>query len=414
MQLSVGKKFGDFLTKPLEHAKYFSIGGYGSGKSFTITQKIILECLTNDGLKVAVLRKSFSTHKNSTYSLFKDIISDLGLSTNKLGKNTNDIIFDNGSSIIFLGLDDREKLKSLNGISYAWVEEISEIEEDDYSELKGRLRSGKVRIFMTSNPLTKFHWIYTHFFQGKLTDEELIAKGEIVIGDTLFMHSTVYHNPFVNDEYVKELESYRESDPYRYQTGVLGKFGELGHRVFTRWKVEPCKTQIGETLFGLDLGYAVSHNRLLRVILKDKKLYITHEYDSLGLTNEQLCDDIHDWIKENNLWVNVIYADHAEPKTITTMQNRRIPATQCEKIGIINQIDRIRDYEIIIDHSCKETIKEFDTLVYKEVRGIKKQDSFNIDAHSVDSLAYALSFQVRANLKGVSLQPKAANAWTRR
>lgn len=365
-----------------------------------------MRCLTESGLKVAILRENFSTHKNSTYSKCKDIVNELGVKTNKLGKNTNDIIFENGSSIIFIGLSDPEKLKSLNGVTMAFVEELSEITEDGFEELKGRLRTGDVRILLSTNPMTKMNWVYKSFFEGKLTIEQLIENGEMIIDGVKYIHSTVFDNPFVNQTYVNRLLNYKITNPYRYQTGVLGKFGELGDRVFTRWTVESCQHVQGETLYGLDLGYAVSHNRLLRVVRQGEKLYITHEYDSIGLTNEELCKDIIEWSTENSLYLNQIFTDSSEPKAIQTLQNKRIPAVACEKIGIVNQIDRIRDYEIIIDPSCKITIGELDSLVYKEVRGMKRDDRFNFDAHSVDSLAYALSFQVRANLKGVSLQSR--------
>ncbi|HOO13450.1 MAG TPA: phage terminase large subunit, partial [Bacillota bacterium] len=68
----------------------------------------------------------------------------------------------NGSEILFFGLDDVEKLKSIQGITGIWVEEASELEPGDYKQLDIRLR-GKTKFYkqmiITFNPIYKGHWL---------------------------------------------------------------------------------------------------------------------------------------------------------------------------------------------------------------------------------------------------------------
>ena len=50
-----------------------------------------------------------------------------------------EIRFPNGSRIIFRGMDDTEKIKSIHGVSIVWMEECSEIRYEAYTELLGIL-----------------------------------------------------------------------------------------------------------------------------------------------------------------------------------------------------------------------------------------------------------------------------------
>ncbi|WP_412758597.1 phage terminase large subunit [Lysinibacillus xylanilyticus] len=75
-----------------------------------------------------VVREVYDTHRDSTFSLFTEIIEDFGLSGKvKTSSSPTTVKFLNGSKIIFRGMDKPEKLKSINNISLIWLEECSEI-----------------------------------------------------------------------------------------------------------------------------------------------------------------------------------------------------------------------------------------------------------------------------------------------
>ena len=90
----------------------------------------------------------------------------------------------------------------------------------------------------------------------------------------------------------------------------------------------------------------------------------------------------------------VITADSAEPKSIDrlrTLGRRRVRAAQKGKDSILNGIDRIQDYEIIIHPRCKNFIVEIYNYTWakdKFGRTINKPiDDFN---HLMDAMRYAL------------------------
>ena len=76
-----------------------------------------------------------------------------------------------GAQIVFAGLDDVEKIKSITpakGVfTDIWMEEATECDYGDYKQLDKRLRgrSGfKKRFILSFNPVYLTHWIYVEFF----------------------------------------------------------------------------------------------------------------------------------------------------------------------------------------------------------------------------------------------------------
>ena len=129
----VGERFEDYIVD-WDYETYLVIGGYGSGKSYETACKIILKCLS-EKRKVLVLRNVFDTIYHSCYDLMSEILEDMNLlctdrfdkrqAKTKVLKSKSPLgfSFPNGSKIIFKGLDDESKIKSINGISIVWVEE---------------------------------------------------------------------------------------------------------------------------------------------------------------------------------------------------------------------------------------------------------------------------------------------------
>jgi len=78
--------------------------------------KILLKLL-EEKRTALVVREVYDIHRDSTFSLFTEIIEDLGLSGKvKISSSPMTVKFPNGSKIIFRGMDKLEKLKSTNNI----------------------------------------------------------------------------------------------------------------------------------------------------------------------------------------------------------------------------------------------------------------------------------------------------------
>ena len=171
----VNPRFENFIFD-WDYKKYLLVGGYGSSKSYHIVLKIILKCYA-EKRKVLVVREVYDTHRDSTFSLFKEILEGMNLLANTKKERRHKVVakespfkltFPNGSEVIFKGMDKPEKLKSLNGVTIVWLEECSEIKYDGYKELLGRLRHPtlKLHFILSTNPVGTDNWVYTHFFKS--------------------------------------------------------------------------------------------------------------------------------------------------------------------------------------------------------------------------------------------------------
>ena len=133
----------------------------GSGKSFGATQKIYLKALKYKR-KVLVIRKIQRTIKDSIWAL---IISHLHASgyydACRVNRSDFEIELPNGSIFIFKGLDDPEKIKSIDGITDIVIEEATELTEDDFTQLNLRLRAlvPYLQIYLMFNPISKKNWV---------------------------------------------------------------------------------------------------------------------------------------------------------------------------------------------------------------------------------------------------------------
>lgn len=171
----------------------FLVGGYGSSKSYHIALKLILKLL-EEKRTALVIREVYDTHRESTYSLLQEIVSDLGIDhLVKCRSSPLALTFRNGSSILFKGLDKPEKLKSINNISIIWIEECSEVSYEGFKELLGRLRHPVLPLYMmlSTNPVGQDNWTYRHFFR----DEQL--KRFVLDDETLYKQRTIVIKPLI-------------------------------------------------------------------------------------------------------------------------------------------------------------------------------------------------------------------------
>ena len=206
-------------------------GGAGSGKSVFAVQRYLYRLLMLPLCNVLVVRAVAATNRDSTFALFQQVISKWGLSELFSCKEGDmRISCANGNSVIFKGLDDTEKLKSVTfpkgELTDIWVEEASEIQEEDFNQLDVRLRGKGThkQIVLTFNPVSVLHWLKLRFFDRQ--DPRAVC-----------LKSTYKDNAFLDDDYKATLEGYKDTDPYYYSVYCLGEWGVLGQTIFDAQKV---------------------------------------------------------------------------------------------------------------------------------------------------------------------------------
>lgn len=219
------------VLKDDTHRYIVLYGGAGSGKSVFAVQRFLYRLMALPLCNLLVVRAVAATNRDSTFALFQQIISKWGLSELFSCKEGDmRISCANGNSVIFKGLDDTEKLKSVTfpkgELTDIWVEEASEIQEEDFNQLDVRLRGKGThkQIVLTFNPVSVLHWLKLRFFDRQ--DPRAVC-----------LKSTYKDNAFLDDDYKATLEGYKDTDPYYYSVYCLGEWGVLGQTIFDAQKV---------------------------------------------------------------------------------------------------------------------------------------------------------------------------------
>lgn len=373
------------LLLDYSHRWEIYMGSAGSAKSYFITQKLIIRAC-NEKIKILVCRRTGATIRNTCFSLFKDIIAKWKLTPYVRIRETDfNIRFSNGSEIIFIGLDEETKLLSLNNIGCIFIEEVFEVPKPIVEQLNLRLRGNtpNQQILMAFNPISKNHWLYDFC--------EVNPPSNYV-----FTHSTYKDNPFLNADYVAELEELYTRNPQKARVFCDGEWGvDAEGLVFQNWKVEEFNHEEvnGQLMVGLDFGFIHDISAIVGSLLVEEqgRIYIFKEYGATGKTNK----DLANIIKSLGFSKSVIMADCAEPKSIAEIKSdgvQKIKPCSKGKDSIQHGLQKLQNYQIIIHPSCSGIITEFENYTYEKDKNTglytnKPIDDFN---HYIDALRYSL------------------------
>ena len=149
-------------------------GSAGSGKSVFACQKEIVMSFAEyrrGGRKTLVVRKIARTISESIYSQLVSTIYDFGWDRYfKILKSPPLIInLETDVKFIFFGLDNAEKLKSVQGVDRALIEEATELQtRSELEQVSLRARGfSNIQITLCYNPINIFHWLNTEFHQTR-------------------------------------------------------------------------------------------------------------------------------------------------------------------------------------------------------------------------------------------------------
>lgn len=365
----------------------FWCGSAGSGKSYTIAQRIIIRC-TKEPIRVLVCRRYATTLRNSCFALFKEILTKWRLLPYVKIKETDmSITFPNGSQIIMVGLDTEEKLLSLTNISTVWVEEAYEVEKSKVEQLNLRMRgtAANQQLILSWNPISKHSWLYE--FTVKNPPE-----------NSVFIHSTYKDNPFLNPEYVQALDEMEIRNPEKYRVYGRGEWGvDSSGLVIKNWKTEAFDAMelaaAGlEHRAGMDLGW-IDKSAIIDT-LYDKAnhtIYVFNEFYKSGCQPSELAAAI----KDMNLAKSKIKVDAAEPRTIQFFRNEGINAEGAAKgkDSVKAGLMFLQDNLIIVHPKCQNFITELENFSYIKSKqtGEWTEDTTHEWSHAIDACRYAYS-----------------------
>lgn len=387
----VNRVYKPYFDDQRRYQVYF--GGSGSGKSVFLATRCVLDALS--GRNVLVVRKVAKTLRGSCWNEVRKAMERLNL-TSLFTVSKNDMTFtahNNGAQILFAGLDDVEKLKSLTPhkgvITDVWMEEATECTYGDFKQLDKRLRGQSrhaKRLTLSLNPVWQSHWIWKEFFSIWQDGKNAAGNERLSI-----LKTTYRDNRFLTAEDRAALEN--ERDPYYYQVYTLGNWGVPQGAVFRNWHTEDLsalRDAFPLKRYGLDFGFSSDPCGVVECAVDRarRRVYVFREICQKGLTNTALAERL-----ESFLGRTPVVCDSAEPKSIQELKSLGICALAARKgpDSVIHGIQWLQGHEIVVDSQCENLRRELAAYQWQQDKTGEclpiPEDRNN---HLIDALRYAL------------------------
>ena len=397
-KININKKYSAIGNSD---ARYFIVtGGRGSGKSYSINLLLVL--LTYEaGHTILFTRYTLASAYVSIIPEFieklelLEIFHDFHITKDEIRNKLS------GSKIIFKGIktssgDQTANLKSLQGVTTFVLDEAEELTSEDTFDkidLSVRQQHQQNRVILILNPVTKDNWIYNRFFQDKGVQEgSNLTKDNIT-----YIHTTYLDNlDNLSKSYLKQIENIKLRRPDKYKHQMLGGWLSKAEGViFNNWKIGQFK-KIGVSVFGQDYGFASDENSLVETNIDstNKIIYLKECFYLKGLTTTQILD-----LNKKYAGNSLIIGDSAEPRLLFELKAKGCnikPAIKGQG-SITYGISLLQDYDLIVDETSLNLIKELNNYSWLEKKSKTPQDKWN---HIIDAIRYAISYQLQNPNRG--------------
>jgi phage terminase large subunit len=367
-------------------------GGAAAGKSWAVAQKLVLRCLLYKRERILVVRKTLPALKLTCLKMLKDTCEAWHI---PYSFNREDMVMKvRDSEFIFLSVVNTsggaaaERLKSLTDITAVWVEEATELSENEMTQIILRMRGRALtggsyyQLIVTFNPIDAGHWLHkwievTH----RMTD----------------VKKTYHDNKFLDPDYVKTLEDLKDQDMNTYRVYCLGDWGSLENVIYTRYVQEDfyhAQSEYEFTCAGLDWGFEHPAAWVpLGIIGND--VYVVDEICQSHLTNTELIQLVQE--HQRGIGWNDIptVGDSAEPARIEEFEQSGFAMYPAEK-DVVDGINYVKGFTIHISPRCVNFLKQIQAYKRRVDRnGVVLEDPVKWLDDLMDAMRYALYTYLR-------------------
>lgn len=370
-------------------------GGRGSAKSSFVSVEVILEMVKHSQCHAVVMRKVGNTLRTSVYAQICWAIAELGLASKfRCTVSPMECTFlPTGQKILFFGMDDPGKLKSIKVpfgyIGIAWFEELDQFDgaEQVRNVEQSLFRGGEYSMcFKSFNPPAMArNWANRYALEPK--------QGKRV------HHSTYQTTPaeWLGSRFLNDAEHLKETNETAYRHEYLGEVVGSGTQVFENLKIETISdyqiSQFDRILNGVDWGWYPDPWAFNRCYFDAARrtLYIFDELTRRRTGNRETAALVLERISQDE----IVIADSAEEKSIGDYQSYGIRCRSAEKgPGSVNYSTKwLQSLDsIVIDPArCPDTVTEFSEYEYERDKktGEVLQGYPDLNNHHIDAVRYA-------------------------
>lgn len=369
-------------------------GGRGGGKSSWISIEIILLLLKHPECHAAVFRKVGNTLRTSVYSQICWAITALGL-TGRFRCTVSPmecVYIPTGQKIMFFGLDDPGKVKSIKVpfgyIGIGWFEELDQFDgsEQIRNVEQSIFRGGPYSMcFKSFNPPAMArNWANQYALEKK--------PGKLV------HHSTYLTTPaeWLGPRFLADAEHLKEVNPTGYRHEYLGEVVGSGTAVFENLRIETTTDKqianFDRITSGVDWGWFPdpwAWNRM-NYDAPRKTLYLFDELTRRRTSNQDTAKLLLERIPEDEL----VIADSAEEKSVSDYKASGLRCRGAEKGpgSVRYSMKWLQSLTaIVIDpERCPDTTKEFTEYEYERDPKTNEilPDYPDVANHHIDAVRY--------------------------
>ena len=400
MTTEISSKQAEYIRNA-NHRWNGKIGATQSGKTFIDTLYVIpnrIEERKGKSGLVFIVGVSKETITRNIIEPLQELFGTKAV-TNISSNNTCKIL---GERVYCLGADNAGRVSKFRGarVKYLYIDELVDINKEVFELLKSRLSFEYSCCDFAGNPQNKHHWV------KEFIDSDI---------DLYLQQYTLFDNPFLPSEYVKQLCKEYEGTVY-YNRYVLGQWCDAEGIIFRQIADNKSRYTTEETDYdfvsiGIDWGgNGSAHSITATGIKRDyTKLQVlaSDKMEATGTDTKQLFRWIINFINkiiDKYDMITVIYCDSAEQVLINSLNSELqakgiyIPVKNSVKTPIkdrIEAINRILNLDKIsfIDGETKTIIEALQTAVYDEKAPEDRWlDDGTSDIDSLDSFVYSWEY----------------------
>ena len=409
VQDNVIPMYDEVLEDVMEHrhTHYVFKGGRGSTKSSFISLCIILLILAYNNIHAIVFRKVGNTMKNSVWSQIVWAINAWGLEKLfHIPKSiaTPIVYIPTGQQILFFGLDDPNKVKSVKlpfgYIGITWFEELDQYggEAEIRKVLQSTMRGGKLFWdFRSFNPpISIINWANQYAVDAMSRENTLVTS------------NTYLDVPedWLGPAFFDEAEDLKETNPRAYEHEYLGIPVGTGGNVFENveamYMSDEQIMQFDHIYNGADFGwypdpFAFTKNHFDAA---RRNLYIFAEFRVNKMSNKDVYDKLYnelEYVPGRAMMRpdEIMTMDSAEPKSISDFKSYggygcRPAEKGPDSINYSMKWLQSLNHIYIDPKRCPETYKEFVEYEYERDKNDEVISGYpDANNHSIDSVRYA-------------------------
>lgn len=406
MQLS--QKQNEYIINAT-HRWNIKSGAVRSGKSYVdtayIVPKRIRERAGKPGLNVIMGVSKESIERNVLQPMREIYTSDL------IGNiNNRNVARVCGEDVYCLGAEKVSQVAKIQGasIKYCYGDEIAKWNKEVFQMLKSRLDKTYSCFDGACNPENPTHWL-----------KEFIDNKEL---DIYLQKYTIFDNPFLDPEFVKQLCKEYEGTVY-YDRLILGLWKRAEGAIYRKFAdhpeefiKEPAASDLTEIVIGVDFGGNKSgHSFVARGYDRDNNVYglksVRHMNKDFkdgidsNILNDLLIQFVNE-VQEKYGKVDFIYWDNAETTLGQSIRNAMIKAhpnvivRPAKKIKINDRIECVLKLmgagRFFITEDCETLSTALQEAVWDE-KALKddRLDDGSSDIDTLDAFEYTIERDIK-------------------